>query len=192
MSICREWAHWGFVTHICVIELFNITGSDNSLVPNRQQATTWASGDLLAIGLLGTNFNEIWIKRYKFSFTKTYLKMLSVNKWPSCPQLSMCWYLLNSTSPAEHYPGDLDHPINIQSLSIDDYKVSNDYIIQYHDPWKRRSLVKFAYPCPAPPHPTPTLHKHKIYSHGESDSISSCKTPWPLFQNLQTELTQIS
>ena len=55
------------------------TGSDNGLSPLRRQAITWTNAALLSIGLLGTNFNEIWIRILSFSFKKMHLKMPSAN-----------------------------------------------------------------------------------------------------------------
>ena len=43
----------------------------------RRQAITWINAGLLSIGLLGTNFSEIWIWILSYSFTKIDLKMSS-------------------------------------------------------------------------------------------------------------------
>ena len=61
--------HWGRVTHICVSKL-TIIASDNGLSPGRRQAIIWNNGGILSIGLLGSNFSEIWIKILTFSFKK--------------------------------------------------------------------------------------------------------------------------
>ena len=58
--------HWGRVTHIWVSKI----GSDNGLSPERRQAIIWTSVGMLLIGPLGTNFSEILIEIYTFSFTK--------------------------------------------------------------------------------------------------------------------------
>ena len=55
-----------------------ITGSGNGLSPVRRQAITRTNIGLLSIGLLGTNFSEIWIGILSFSFKNNYLKMSSV------------------------------------------------------------------------------------------------------------------
>ena len=69
--------------HICVNKL-TIIGSDNGLSPCRRQAIIWTNAGTLLTGPLGTNFSEILIKIYKFSFTKMHLKMSS-GKWrPLC------------------------------------------------------------------------------------------------------------
>ena len=47
----------------------------------RSQASTWTNDSLLSIGLLGTNFSEIWIGILSFSFKKMHLKMSSAKKW---------------------------------------------------------------------------------------------------------------
>ena len=75
--------HWGRATHICISKLA-IIGSDNVLSPGRRQAIIWTDDGILLIGPLGTNFIEILIAIYKFSFKKMHLKMSS-GKWrPSC------------------------------------------------------------------------------------------------------------
>ena len=80
--------HWGRVTHICVSTNINID-SDNGLSPGRRQAIIWTNAGILLIGLLGTNFSEILIKIYTFSFKKMHLKM-SFGKWrPSCLGLNV-------------------------------------------------------------------------------------------------------
>ena len=41
------------------------------------QAITWTNDDLLSIRSLVTNFSNIWVKIYQFSFKEMLLKMLS-------------------------------------------------------------------------------------------------------------------
>ena len=80
--------HWGRATHICVSEL-TIIGSDNGLSPGRRQAIIWTIAGILWIGPLGTNFNEILIEIYTFSFRKIHLKTSS-GKWrPFCLGLNV-------------------------------------------------------------------------------------------------------
>ena len=75
--------HWGRVTHICVSKM-TIIGSDNGLSPGRRQAIIWTSVGILLIGPLGTNFSEILIKIYTFSFK------MSSGKWrPFCLGLNV-------------------------------------------------------------------------------------------------------
>ena len=59
--------HWGRVTHICVSKL-TIIGSDNSLSPERRQATIWTNAGMSNIGTLGTNCSEILSEIRTFSF----------------------------------------------------------------------------------------------------------------------------
>ena len=51
--------HWGRATHICVSKP-TIIASDNGLSPGRRQAIIWNNAGILSIGLLGTNFSEIF------------------------------------------------------------------------------------------------------------------------------------
>ena len=80
--------NWGRVMHICVSKL-TIIGSDNGLSPSRRQAIIWTNAGILLFRPLATNFSEIWIKIYVFSFTKMHLKMSS-GKWrPFCLSLNV-------------------------------------------------------------------------------------------------------
>ena len=75
--------HEGRVTHIYVNKLAIIV-SDNGLSPGRRQAIIWTSTGILLIGPFGTNFSEILIKIYTFSFKMMHLK-ISSGKWrPFC------------------------------------------------------------------------------------------------------------
>ena len=86
--------HWGWVTQIFTSKL-TIIGSDNGLSPGRCQAIIWTKARILLIGPFGTNFSEVLIYIYTFSFKKMYLKMSS-GKWrPSCRVLNV---LFNSLS----------------------------------------------------------------------------------------------
>ena len=58
--------------HICMCQKA-IIGSDNGLSPDRRQAIIWTSAGLLLIGLLETNFCEIWIKLPQFSLKKLFI-----------------------------------------------------------------------------------------------------------------------
>ena len=78
----HESTHRGRVTHICVNKL-TIIGSDNSLSPGRRQAIIWTNAGILLIGPVGTNFSEILIEIYTFSFKKMRLKIPSA-KWRPC------------------------------------------------------------------------------------------------------------
>ena len=84
--------------YICINKLA-IIGSDNGLSPGRCQAIIWTNAGILLIGPLGTNFSEILIEIYKFSFKKMHLKMSSGYWRPSCVGLNVlnlgqwvqCW-----------------------------------------------------------------------------------------------------
>ena len=83
--------HWGRVTHICVSKL-TIIGPDNSLTSGRRQAIIWTNAGILWIWSLGTNFSEILIEKYTFSFKKMHLHMSS-GKWrPFCLGLNVIWH----------------------------------------------------------------------------------------------------
>ena len=79
---------WGRVMHICASKL-TIIGSDNGLLPGRHQAIIRTNSLILLIGTLRTNFREILIEIYTFSFKKIHLKMSS-GKWrPFCDGLNV-------------------------------------------------------------------------------------------------------
>ena len=80
--------HWGGVTHICISKL-SIIGSDNGLSPDRRQAIIWTNAGILLIGTLGTNFSEILIEIWIFSFKKMGLKVSSAKWRPFCLGLNM-------------------------------------------------------------------------------------------------------
>ena len=74
-NLCEETVpkmvltHWGQMTHICVSKL-TIIGSDNGSSPGQCQAIIWTNAGILLTGPLGTNFSEILIEIYTFSFMK--------------------------------------------------------------------------------------------------------------------------
>ena len=84
--------HWSPVMHICVSKL-TIIGSDNGAAPGRRQAIIWTNAGILLIGPLGTNFSEIFIEIYIFSFKKMHLKMSSRNCWPCCLGLNVLTHI---------------------------------------------------------------------------------------------------
>ena len=77
VTIYQDLTHWGRVTHVCVSNL-NSVGSDNGLSPGRRQAIIWTNDGILLIGLLGTNFSEILVEIYIFSFKKMHLKLSGI------------------------------------------------------------------------------------------------------------------
>ena len=101
---------------ICVGKL-SIIGSDNGVVPGRRQAIVWINDGVFVIGLLGTNFGEIWIGIQTFSIKEVQLKMLS-SKWhPFCLGLNelKCLPLSSAldtdiTDPIRQNKGD-SHPL---------------------------------------------------------------------------------
>ena len=107
------------MTHICVSKL-TITGSDNGLSPGRRQAIIRTNDGVLLIGQLGTNFSEILIEIYTFSFKKVHLKMSS-GKWrPFCLGLNILkhkrtdhYYLATYATYYAYKQGLLNYPINI-------------------------------------------------------------------------------
>ena len=76
------------MAHICVSNI-TIIGSDNGVSPGRRQAIIWTNAGILLIGPLGTNFKEILIKIYTFSFKKMNLKMSSGKRRPFCLGLNV-------------------------------------------------------------------------------------------------------
>ena len=69
--------------YICVSKL-TIISSDNDLSPGRRQAIIWTNAGVSLTDHLGTNFSEILIKIYTFSFKKMQVKVSS-GKWrPFC------------------------------------------------------------------------------------------------------------
>ena len=84
----NELTHWGWVTHICIRKL-TIIGSSNCLSPSGHKTIIWTNAGILLIGPLGTNFNEILIEIYTFSFKKMHLKISSVKWRPFCLGLNV-------------------------------------------------------------------------------------------------------
>ena len=86
--ICQRNPALNSFRHICVSKLANIS-SDNGLSPGRRQAIIWTNARILLIGPLGTNFSEIWIEIWIFSFRKMHLKMSSAKWRPFCLGLNV-------------------------------------------------------------------------------------------------------
>ena len=76
------------MTHIFVGKL-PIIGSYNGLSPGRNQAIIRTNDEILLIGTLGTNFNEILSEIHTFSFNKMHLKMSSGRWRPFCLGLNV-------------------------------------------------------------------------------------------------------
>ena len=84
LILSTSLTHWGRVTHICVSIKHTNIGWDNGLSPGRCPAIILTNAGILLIGPLGTNFSEMLIEIYTFSFKKMHLKMSSGNWWPFC------------------------------------------------------------------------------------------------------------
>ena len=103
-SLSSHLTHW-------YISKLTIIGSDNGLSPQRRPAIIWTNAGILLIGPLGTNFSEILIKIYTFSFKKMHLKMSG--KWqPFCLILNVLthlkiWYWSISQTPLDFIDGYL-------------------------------------------------------------------------------------
>ena len=52
--------------------------SGNGLSPIERQVINWTNADLLSIGTLETNFNEIRIEIHDFSFTKLRVNLSAI------------------------------------------------------------------------------------------------------------------
>ena len=89
--------------------------------PIWHQAITWTNAVLLSIGLLGTNFSEMWIGIMSFSFKKMHLKMLSAKmaailsrgRWVK--EISMC--MRSNTGQSSTCVPHLFHAILCYSVS---------------------------------------------------------------------------
>ena len=66
-----------------------VIGADDSLSPCQRQSIIWTNAGILLIGPLGTNFSEILIKIYTFSFKKMHFKMVSGKLPPPCLSLNV-------------------------------------------------------------------------------------------------------
>ena len=64
--------HCGRMTHICIGNM-TIIGSENGLLPGWCKAIIWTNAEILLIEHLRTNFSEILIKIYTFSFRRMHL-----------------------------------------------------------------------------------------------------------------------
>ena len=77
------------------ISKFTIIDSDNGLSPGRHQDIIWTNARILLIGPLETNFKEILIEIFTFSFKKMHLKM-SFGQWLLfCLSLNVCVHHLS-------------------------------------------------------------------------------------------------
>ena len=111
-------------------------GSDNGLSPGRHQAIIWTSAGILLIGPLGTNFSEILIEIYTFSFKKIHLKMLYGKWWPFCLGLNVLMY-------TAFQKGWTLHPCPIRRCPLWSNNADNDlWICTLKDAWTNQSSTK--------------------------------------------------
>ena len=80
------------MTHIC------ISGSVKGLSPYWHQAIIWTKGGIVLIGPLGTNFSDILIKIYMFSFKKMHFIQYVVRKLAAIFPQPQCVNMNNSCS----------------------------------------------------------------------------------------------
>ena len=94
---------------LCVSKL-TIIGSDSSLSSGQRQAIIWTNVEILIIGPLGTNVNEILMEIHTFSFKKMYLKFLSEKYRPFCFGLNVLkWDWTAYLSPNSLWSGGCFH-----------------------------------------------------------------------------------
>ena len=116
------------MTHICVSKLTTI-GSDNGSSPGRRQAIIWTNAGILLIGPMGTNFSEILIETYTFSFKKMHLTMSSVKWRPLCLGLNVLRYADDVISIIRiPTPGNISH---IAMFSKVMFKFHNNIWIEF-------------------------------------------------------------
>ena len=110
------------MTHICISKLTTIS-SNNGLLPGRHQAIIWTNVGIL---LMGTNFSEILMEIYTFSFKKMHLKMSSGKCRPFCLGLNVLthWGLVFHQNAAKAAPWQHFAWIN---LKFPPWKLLGDY-----------------------------------------------------------------
>ena len=79
--------------HVSLNSVF--IGSTNSLSPVQRQATNWPNADLLSMGPLGINFNEILIQIQTLSLRKAHLKLSSTKLQLLCLGLNVLMANIN-------------------------------------------------------------------------------------------------
>ena len=105
------------MTHICVGNI-TIIGTNNGLSSGRRKAIIWTNVGIVIIGLLGTNYSEIWIWILPFSFKKINSKMASAKMaiiLSRRGELTLSVWVLNRSGLIRPHP--LCHP----TLSIHDH-----------------------------------------------------------------------
>ena len=80
--------------HLCISKLTIIVSNDG-LLPGQCQAIIWNNAGIFLIGSLGTNFSEILIKIYTFSFKNMHLKVLFAKWLPYCLGLNVLIFYIS-------------------------------------------------------------------------------------------------
>ena len=78
------------------------------MLPGQRQAIIETNAGILLIGSLGTNFSEIFIEIYTFSFKKMHLKML-YGKMAAILSRSQCVNTFVVTVFTDHTYSDIGH-----------------------------------------------------------------------------------
>ena len=82
-------------------------GSGNDLSSVQCQIITWANANILSTGPSLTKVSEIWIKIWKISLMKMYLKKSSVKSPPFCPGLNMLSHISTNYQICESQRNEL-------------------------------------------------------------------------------------
>ena len=113
------------------------------------RAITLNNAELLSIGLVGTNFDDIRFKALNFSRTKMHFKMSSRKLRPFCPDVcvlvSLLWLLSRLQNSAFYKHFDLDHiwKGSTQLNYVDACEIWTRYLILYRkcdNPEERRNI----------------------------------------------------
>ena len=64
------------------VSKLSIIGSDDGLSPGRRLTIIWTNDDMWLIGPLESNFNDIFVEIYKFSFQNVVWKMATILSRP--------------------------------------------------------------------------------------------------------------
>ena len=83
------------------LRTYNI-GWDSGLSLDQRQGIIWTNNGLLSLRALGTNFNEILIENYMFSFKQNALKMSPGNLRPFCLGLDLLMHVPTKDTGNHH------------------------------------------------------------------------------------------
>ena len=129
--------------HLCVSKL-TVVEADDGLSLARHQAIIWISAEILLIGHLRTNFSEIWIEIFIFSFKKTHLKMSSGKSRPFCIGLNMLTNVVVFLRYMIGQASQLIYRIKLGSWFVypkSFYRVWTFIMIFFHVPIKFKSIL---------------------------------------------------